>query len=778
MSDTPYGSYGAGFVERVVEAADGVEATLDADAGAEQVAASLCAALFGDVLGHDPAAYELDGRVARVRDGDGAVAVTFAAVGRDAADAGAAVVAAFEAASDEPTARYVVAGGVDRLLVFERVGDGAVHVDDTDGDAGGDGVDRETVDGEDMRTVAGVTAVTHAEIPLARIVAAGRQGRLSQTLRPGQQLAVAKLTALRAGELSAVGAGDPDGTPTDREDDGTASEHEATDDGPGAIAETLRDRLDDLLAPAVEAAHARLVDDLDGYDDRAADLREEVRDARRGDGDETAAGPARRRLLAHECAHAGARALRAAYGTWVRGAGRTGFTPSENRRAFARVVAFQLVEEALLDRTLAGAGVLDATLTGDALGRLTAFADDVGVDRDAGDLFALARERRATVYDRRAPDLAGWALDDDGVREALSRTVDALDVALADLDGEPDPESDPDPNPTRAATAYDRLLSAADLPGVDTDPHGADRNPAAPDPLSDPLPDALLDAAGYLDSVAGADTAVGEPTDLGGDLLDPAVGDGRYLLAAAARLRSELADVDPAERLRAVRERLTGASPDPLACRVTETRLLLQLLDDYRAARQEGDGFTLDSLPVYRTDPLIRDEHDPAALAREDYDYVVGAPPATLRRDVADGPVADAYAGYETAYYTYDTSALYVERASEWLAENGTLALRVAGRFRDTRCGEKLRERLPQWYRLEELREVPGEAAGGTPVLLVARRFRRNEPFTDPEEYEPPTYGFTYAEGLDDEGVRRSSSRLTAEHWDWDADGDDDEIGI
>ncbi|MFC6786588.1 hypothetical protein ACFQFH_12040 [Halobaculum halobium] len=35
------------------------------------VAASLCTALFGDVLGRDPAAYDLDGRVARVRDDDG-----------------------------------------------------------------------------------------------------------------------------------------------------------------------------------------------------------------------------------------------------------------------------------------------------------------------------------------------------------------------------------------------------------------------------------------------------------------------------------------------------------------------------------------------------------------------------------------------------------------------------------------------------------------------------------------------------------------------------------
>ncbi|MFC7135668.1 hypothetical protein [Halobaculum litoreum] len=380
-----------------------------------------------------------------------------------------------------------------------------------------------------------------------------------------------------------------------------------------------------------------------------------------------------------------------------------------------------------------GTGLLGDTLSGAAVERFETFADAAGVDRDAGDLFGVARERFATVHDRRAPDLAGWALDDDGVAAALSRTVRYLDhFAFPD-------------DPDWAVAVYDRLLSVADLPGIDTDP-------AAPDPL---VP-ALLDAAGYRSgepidgrSDTDGDAADGDPVDL----LDPAVGDGRYLLAAADRLRDRLGDAGPAERLAAVRGRLTGASPDPLACRVTETRLLVRLLGDYRAARRADAEYALGPLPVFCTDPLIREapadtgRDAAAALAREDYGFVVGAPPATLRRDVAEGPVAEAYAAYDAAYYTYDTSALYVERAGEWLAENGTLALRVAGRFRDTRFGEKLRERLPQWYRLEELREVDGVAAGGTPVVLVARRFRKNEPFADPEEYAPPTYGFDYAEG-------------------------------
>lgn len=719
MSRRSRGAYGEGFVERAVEAVDRGEAALDGDAEAPAVAAALAETLFGDVLGYDADAYDADGRVVRFRGDDGAVAVTFAAAGRGETDAGAAVVAAFEAAADAPYVQYLVAGGVDRLLVFERLGEDAAA---------------EAAEAEEVRSVAGVDATLHTEIPMAEVIAAGREGPLSQTLRPGQQIAVAKLTALRAADLSAADRYETFDTPESRT--------VADDDGLETLVGTLRDCVTDLLTPAVADAQERLAEEIAGFDDRAEHLRDEVAAARRGAGDETDAGPARRRLLAHERAYADARTRRAAYGTWVRGAGRTGFTPSENRRAFAQVVAFQLAEEVLVVRALSGADLLEETLTGDAVERFESSAAELGVDRDAGDLLTLARERVATVYDRRAPDLAEWALGDDDVAEALSRTVWYLDHFSFDAD------------PDRAAAAYDRLLAVVDPPGLDVD-------------TDDRLPAALLDGAGYTpDADIDADDAA---------LLDPAVGDGRYLLAATDRLRERRDEGDPRDRLQAVHDRLTGASPDPLACRVTETRLLLRLLGDYRDARWEDSEYTLASLPVYCTDPLVR-SHDPAPLARTDYGFVVGAPPTTLRRDVAEGPLTEAYADYETAHYTYDTSALYVERASEWLAENGTLAVRVAGRFRDTRFGTRLRERLPQWYRLEELREVDGVAAGGTPVLLVARRFRKNESLVAPADYDPPTYGFQYAEGLDAPAVRRSSTRLTPDHWDWDADGDDDEV--
>lgn len=723
------GAYGQGFVERVVEACDRVEAGLGPSAAAESVAAKLCEHLFAGVLGYDESSYVRNRAVARLRDDAGNVAATVAAVGHEGS-LEAATDAAFAAAGDEPYVQYVVAASMERLVAYERV-----PVEEADAEA---------------ETRHGVAATVHTEVPLAEVVTAGRQGRLSQTLRPGQQLAVAKLTALRPDELSAA----------ERYEEFDAPDRHsvADDDGQGTLVGTLRDCLTDVLVPAVEEAFTDVRGRTDEYEDREAALEAAVDAALRGPGDDTAAAPARLRLLDHRRDGAGEAVsdLRAAYGTWVRGAGRTGFTPSENERAFARVAAFSLLEEAFLVRVAEGMDLREETLTGDAVERFEAFADSFDVDRDVGDLLYVARESFEDLYDRRAPPLCDWALDHDAVVEALSRVVWYLDHFAFDVDG------------GRAAAAYDRLLGVVDLPGIDLDP-------------DDPLPDEVLGRTAFPE---------GE-----GALLDPAVGDGRYLLAAAERLTAEGVGSDPGDpdsdhhasepsdprdRLRAVRERLVGATPDPLSCRVTETRLLLRLLDDYREARWEESEFTLDPLRVHLTDPLVRPDAqttlgapneaggaDP--LESEEFAYVVGRFPARLRRDVAEGPAAEAYAEYDAAYYTYDTSALYVERATDWLAENGVLSAVVSGRFRDTRFGEKLRERLPQWYRLDEIREVPGTAAGRTPVLLAARRFRKNEPLVSPAEFEPPTYSFEYAEGLDGESVAVPASLLSGEEWALDA---------
>jgi hypothetical protein len=151
---------------------------------------------------------------------------------------------------------------------------------------------------------------------------------------------------------------------------------------------------------------------------------------------------------------------------------------------------------------------------------------------------------------------------------------------------------------------------------------------------------------------------------------------------------------------------------------------------------------------------------------------VLGRFPTLLRRAVPDGPAAAAYADYETAYYTYDLSALYLERVADWLAPGGRLAAVVAGRFRDTRFGEKTRERLPGWYDLAELRDLPGSAPGGSPLLVVGRR--RESTATDPAARLPVDGHVTVAAGLDAAGEQLPATAFDADEWPVGADADPD----
>jgi hypothetical protein len=777
---------GGGFVERVVRACDRIESSLNEGKEAPTVAAALATELFESVLGYGGDDYDRSGAVVRFRDTTGEPAVVLAAAGRGA-DAEAVVDPAFAAAAGTPGTRFVVAATPDRLLVFECVS----------GES-----DAET------RTIRGITARQQADVAMAELVASGRRGSLAETLDPAQQLGVAKLRVLRAGEVTALGgtgrgseesetapASDSgstsassspstpttepptpadetpapadetpvpaDETPAPADETPVTTETNArnstaepasgghsetgdtnrrsleTEAGFGTLVGTLRDCLDEVLLPAVETAFDDVHPQIEELAADAEPLQRAVETAMESEADETAAGPARAAMLAHEAEFAAARQLRASYGTWVRGARRTGFTPSENRRAFQRVTAFALLDELLLTRIAEGQGLCPRTITGDSPDALRRVWDECHLDRDASDPTEIAIEARAEAFQRRAPDTAAWARGHDTVAAALSDVIGYLDQFA--FGG----------SPARLASAYDTLLETVALPEIDIE---EDRRPAE-----------VLNRVLSDDGARGAAAA----------LLDPACGDGRYLLTAVERLRDQLGDASATARVQAIRGAVTGVDPDPLAVRVTESRLLLRLLSDLRAAQLESETFSLSPLRVFRTDPLLRDGDDgrppaPDAFAGRSYDAVIGQFPTVLRRDVPDGPAAEAYADYEAAYYTYDLSALYVERAREWLAPGGTLAAVVAGRFRTTRFGTKLRERLPGWYDLAELREVPGDAPGGPTLLLVGER---REPTETPAAERPAVSdSVAVADGIDATGHEVVQARLTGEEWCFDSE--------
>jgi hypothetical protein len=765
-----------GFVERVVGACDRIESALDPGVNAPSVATALATRLFESVLGYEAADYEQTGGVARFRETDDDSAIVLVAAGHGA-NAPAVVDPAFAAAAGTPDVGYVVAATPTRLLVFECVDDAA----------------SEDFDGDDVRTLRGVTARQHADVSIAEVVAAGRHGPLSQTLDPAEQLGVGKLGVLRAskadddsGDIGTVGDGGDDETDgddstaaTDSDSTATAVEDPATDAATGQTASattdatgqtasattdatgqtasattaadgrysptseagfetlvgTLRDCLHEVLLPAVETAFADVHPRIEMTERERESLAAafDTASAAADETSDTVTGPARDALLDHRREFADASALQASYGTWVRGARRTGFTPSENRRAFQRVTAFTLLDELLVTHVVESHNLTPSILSGSAGDTLERAWETCGLDRDAGDRFDAAREARQDTVERRAPETFAWATGHDAVSEAVASVGDYLDQFALDV------------APERIAAVYDRLLSAVELPGLAVD-------------HDDSTPEVVLDRVWTDgDGARGAAAA----------LLDPACGDGRFLVAASERLRGRLADASPTARLRAVRGSITGVDPDPLACRVTETRLLFGLLPDLLAVRATDDEFTLSPLRVFRTDPLAgeRDGRPPApdALTGRSYDAVVGRFPTVLRRDVPDGPAADAYADYETAYYTYDLSALYVERARNWLTPGGTLAAVVAGRFRDTRFGQKLRERLPGWYDIAELRELPGEAPGGSPLLVAGTRRESSE--TPADERRPAGGTVTVADEIDAEGRAVPVTRLTGEEW-------------
>lgn len=708
-----------GFVERVVTACDRIESSLNPGVNAPSVATALATELFESVLGYERADYEQTGGVVRFRETDDDSAVVLVAAGHGA-NAPAVVDPAFAAAAGTPDVECIVAATPTQLLVFECV-------DDTS--------DKTTVE-EDVRTLRGVTARQHADVSIAEVVAAGRRGPLSETLDPAEQLGVGELGVLQASNAGDGGSDSDDGdrfAPT-------------SDAGFETLVGTLRDCLTEVLLPAVETAfedvHPRTETAEVEQEPLATAL--DTATAATDETSDTVTGPARDALRDHRQEFADASALQASYGTWVRGARRTGFTLSENRRAFRRVTAVTLLDELLVTHVVESHGLSPSILSGSAGNTLERAWETCGLDRDAVDRFGAAREARRDTVERRAPETFAWATDHDAVAEAVASVGTYLDQFTLDE------------SPERIAAAYDRLLSAVALPGLTVD-------------HDDSVPEAVLDRVwADGDGARGAAAA----------LLDPACGDGRFVLAAAGRLRRRLADASPTARLRAVRGSITGTDPDPLACRVTETRLLFELLPDLLAARSEDDSFGLSPLRVFRTDPLAAEPAgrppSPDAFDGRSYDAVVGRFPTVLRRDVPDGPAADAYADYETAYYTYDLSALYVERARNWLTPGGTLAAVVAGRFRDTRFGQKLRERFPGWYDLAELRDLPGEAPGGSPLLVAGTRRESSE--TPAAERRPAGGTVTVADGVDAEGRAVPVTRLTGEEWAFETAADEETV--
>ncbi|WP_449272123.1 Eco57I restriction-modification methylase domain-containing protein [Halorubrum lipolyticum] len=127
------------------------------------------------------------------------------------------------------------------------------------------------------------------------------------------------------------------------------------------------------------------------------------------------------------------------------------------------------------------------------------------------------------------------------------------------------------------------------------------------------LAEYVLDSAGY------------DPLESDRDLrqqrlIDPSCGSGTFLIQALEKYREQCGeDTNWATELRNLceRSRLVGLDIHPFAVVLAQIRFMLDILPEYgEAVEQEGPGFVLKRLPIYRTDSLIDESQVEEGLQR------------------------------------------------------------------------------------------------------------------------------------------------------------------
>lgn len=127
------------------------------------------------------------------------------------------------------------------------------------------------------------------------------------------------------------------------------------------------------------------------------------------------------------------------------------------------------------------------------------------------------------------------------------------------------------------------------------------------------LAEYVLDSAGYNPSESDRDLRQQR-------LIDPSCGSGTFLIQALEKYREQCGeDTNWATELRNLceRSRLVGLDIHPFAVVLAQIRFMLDILPEYgNAVEQEGPGFVLKRLPIYRTDSLIDESQVEEGLQR------------------------------------------------------------------------------------------------------------------------------------------------------------------
>lgn len=625
----------------------------------------------------------------------------------------------FRYASETPYSEYLISTNVDKFILYER----------TDSDRA------------DTITYHGVTAREVANINFEAIRNLERGGTIANELSASQSQEIAQLRRLQKGLVTHEGRYD---------NFSVAQPQDVTSDkGFQNLLDALSTCLEDHLLPYTLNAFDYFVDRYEEYERESSDLQRQIERLKDSGHDDSEIADLENQLADLREEYEIYAQFHEDYRTWVRLSNRQDNDSDENKVVFCRESVYVQLNKVLLIRIAEDKGLINRMISDGGVEDYFAFWEDFTryVDRTYIDLFQIASEEMGEVYDRLySRRIFDWEIrdtTDPELDEVIQRTLWHLNhFQFSDVD--------------RDVLGH---LYQEHLPPEERKMLGEFYTPTA-------VVDLILDRVGY--------TSENRIETEEFDLLDPACGSGTFLVRAANRLldRLDQKGVPPEDALEIVRNRLHGFDLNPFACHIAEMNMLFQVIDLYRTVKEENPEYTLDRFHIYQTDSLRTDETQESLTAlhssevqrryreerqranrmksREDYGIVVGNPPYVRIQNIPDGPAKNDYDEYDSAHYNYDLYVLFLERAADWLSEDGSLGFIISNKFIHNRYGEKIRDNIIQNYRIREIINFGDisvfEGIQAYPLVFVADRINKDVRERAPEEFEPDDYAFTYGQ--------------------------------
>lgn len=621
----------------------------------------------------------------------------------------------FRYASESPYPKFLIATNFDELLIYRRCDES--RADETRYGVSGELISHIKFDTM-IRTEDGETLLD--EIP---------QSQINN---------VRQLTLLRKAEI----------VNPERYDNFDIADRQdvSTDKGFDSLLNSLKTALDEYWMPFTVRAFEEYQDRYEEYATQASDLQNQIETLEeQGHEDDTEIAELESQLADLQDDYEQYRAFNSDYKTWVRLSNRQENKKVENKRVFCRESIYVQINKILLIRIAEDKNLTKKMISNGGVTDYFGFWDDFGryVDRTYTDLFKVASEELSEIYDRLySRQIFDWELDSDD--EDLDAVVQKTFWHMNHYDFQ-------DVDRDVLGHLYERHL-----PPEERKELGEFYTPTA-------VVDFILDRVGYT-----VDKPIDQPES---NLLDPACGSGTFLVRAAGRLLERLdnRNIPPEEAIEIMQERLWGFDINPFACHITEMNLLFQVIDLYKKVKEANPEFSLDRFNIYQTDSLRqqtqtsvttafsdalirryereRREAD-SAKQRDDYGFVVMNPPYVRIQNIPDGPAKEDYAEYHSAHHNYDLYLLFIEKASEWLSEEGKLGIITSNQFIESRYGERARQLIPQRYRVGEMINI-GDVdvfahATTYPIIMIMERQAVDRTDRSSEDYVVDDYRFSY----------------------------------